>query len=311
MLLCLLIVLFVIGLLFCVFFYCYVSDCIMRIKRTKIHSVVNPKISKIHSKNVILTKDDFVKMPMTACIQGARGSGKTVACVQWVRHMEQEGYITKTYLISPTAETNPIFKNLRTLDEDDVCSDPAQFQHALNEVLVSVKEDMKEYKQYIYYKKIMEKHSRGSPLSITEEALMERLQLAHLPEVKKPQELLILDDVQGTDVFSSKRNDLMVHITIKHRHIPLSVIFLVQTFHGLPRPIRLNCTIYIVFSTSDEKQLEQIYQHFGNLVPREQFLEMYKYATSKPHGFLMIDTDPKKAEYRFRSGFNELLSIET
>ena len=303
---CLIVVFVFIFIGVCLLFY----DHTMRIKRTRISGTVNPKLSKIHSKNVIQTKDDFVKMPMTACIQGARGSGKTVACVQWVRHMEQEGYINKTYLISPTAETNHIFRNLKTLNEEDVCSDPGQFQHALNQVLAQVKDDMKEYKQYLYYSKVYEKHQKGVPLTLQEEALLESHAFKYTYPVPKPQQLLILDDVQGTDVFSSKRNDLMVHITIKHRHIPLSVIFLVQTFHGLPRPIRLNCTIYIVFSTSDEKQLEQIYQHFGNLVPREEFFEMYKYSVSKPYGFFMIDTDPKKPEYRFRSGFNELLSIE-
>ena len=65
-----------------------------------------------------------------------------------------------------------------------------------------------------------------------------------------------------------------------------------------------------MFSTSDEKQLHQIYEHFGNLVPRERFFDMYKYATSKPHGFLMIDTDPKSPDHRFRSGFNELLTYK-
>jgi Poxvirus A32 protein len=289
-----------------------VYDCIMmRIKRARTVNPVNFNLKKIHSTNVIDTEDDFPKMPLTACFQGARGSGKTVACVQWVKHMEEKGYITKTYLISLTTETNSIFKNLRTLDQDDVCTEPSKFQNALHQVLVSVKEDMDEFKKYLKYRKLYSMYERGRPLEIVEQSILESNNFMAPTPVLKPKELLILDDVQGTDVFSSKRNDIMVHITIKHRHIPLSVIFMVQTFHGLPRPIRLNCTIYIVFSTSDEKQLDQIYQHFGNLIPREEFFEMYKHATSKPHGFFMIDSDPKKPEYRFRSGFNELLSIES
>ena len=39
----------------------------------------------------------------------------------------------------------------------------------------------------------------------------------------------------------------------------------------------------------------------------EKFEEMYKYATSKAHGFLYIDTDPKKEYMRYRSGFDEFL----
>jgi Poxvirus A32 protein len=282
----------------------------MRIKRVKTVNPVNFNLSKIHSKNVIDTDEDFPKMPLTACIQGARGSGKTVACVQWVKHMEDKGYITRTFLISPTAETNSIFSNLKTLEEEDTCTEPKKFAMALKMVLHNVKADMKKYKEYLKYKKIYHKYERGYHLELEETALIEANHGRSPEPQKKPQELLILDDVQGTDVFTSRRDDLMLHMTIKHRHIPLSIIFLVQTFHGLPRPIRLNCTVYIIFSTSDEKQLEQIYTHFGNLIPREQFMTMYQYATSKKHGFLLMDTDPKKPEYRFRSGFNEFLTME-
>jgi phage terminase large subunit-like protein len=78
--------------------------------RTTVSKSVNSKLKKIHSKHVIDTHQDFIKMPFTACIQGARGSGKTVACVQWVKHMEKEGYINRTFLLSPTAETNAVFQ---------------------------------------------------------------------------------------------------------------------------------------------------------------------------------------------------------
>lgn len=119
----------------------YVLIINVRLKRTFAKNGVKSRLKKIHSKNVIETDPQFIKMPFAACIQGVKGIGKTVAAVQWVKHMEGRG----------------------------------------------------------------------------------------------------------------------------------SIILLVQSFHGLPRPIRLNCTVYIVISTSDEKQLDQIYQHFGNLVSRVFF----------------------------------------
>ena len=115
--------------------------------RTSVRKSVSSKINKIHSKHVIDTHTDFINMPFTACIQGARGSGKTVACVQWVRHMEQEKYINRTFLISPTAETNAIFRNLKTLDQEDVCSDPSCFQNALLHVMHEIKESFKKHKE--------------------------------------------------------------------------------------------------------------------------------------------------------------------
>ena len=108
-------------------------------------------------------------------------------------------------------------------------------------------------------------------------------------------------------MYSDARRDLMKHVTIKHRHIPISICFLVQSWVGLPRTIRLNATHFIIYRTGDVKQLKQIYEHFGTFVTWEKFEEMYKYATSKPHGFLYIDTDPKKDYMRYRSGFDEFL----
>ena len=102
----------------------------------------------------------------------------------------------------------------------------------------------------------------------------------------------------------------MQHVVIKHRHLGLSIIVMTQTFHGLPRAIRLNCTLYVLFRTSDLKQLNQIYEHFGGMVPKEEFMAMYDHATEAPHGFLMIDADPKNPAQRFRNGFNEFMSIE-
>jgi hypothetical protein len=65
--------------------------------------------------------------------------------------MEQEGYINRTFLISPTAETNTIFRNLKTLDQEDVCSDPTHFQSALLHVMHEIKESFKQYKEALKY----------------------------------------------------------------------------------------------------------------------------------------------------------------
>ena len=48
------------------------------------------------------------------------------------------------------------------------------------------------------------------------------------------------------------------------------------------------------YKMGDKKQLKQIYEHFGNTVEEDEFMDMYKYATSKPYGFVYIDTDPKE-----------------
>ena len=101
---------------------------------------------------------------------------------------------------------------------------------------------------------------------------------------------------------------MLNHLSIKHRHIPLTICFLVQSWVGVPRTIRLNATQYLIFKTSDKTQLDQIYSAFANTVSRSQFDEVYNEATGNdPHGFLYIDVVPKEPWKRFRKGFNHFL----
>ena len=119
--------------------------------------------------------------------------------------------------------------------------------------------------------------------------------------------MVIVDDCQGTDMYSLARRDLMNHITIKHRHIPITICYLMQSWMFLPRKIRLNATHFIIYKTGDLKQIKQIYENFATYITFEEFMRVYEYAVSKPHGFLFIDTDPKEPYMRFRSGFNEFI----
>ena len=62
-----------------------------------------------------------------------------------------------------------------------------------------------------------------------------------------------------------------------------------------------------VFKTGDKTQLKQIYDTFANTVEFDHFERMYKEAVAQPHGFLFIDTVPKKEYKRFCSSFNYYL----
>ena len=113
---------------------------------------------------------------------------------------------------------------------------------------------------------------------------------------------------KGTDLYSNARRDLLTHIVIKHRHIPITICLLAQSWTGIPRVIRLNTTQYAVYKTGDKTQLKQIYDTFANTIDYDKFEHIYKQAVSKKHGFLFIDTTPKKECKRFRSGFGEYLT---
>ena len=55
-----------------------------------------------------------------------------------------------------------------------------------------------------------------------------------------PSHLLVIDDAQGTDMYSHSKKDALTHMIIKHRHIPITIALLAQSWTGIPRTIRLN-----------------------------------------------------------------------
>ena len=282
----------------------------MRIKRIKQKKRVRFDLKAGDSKFVINTEPEDPKLPGLFVFCGSRGSGKTYACVAMVAHFERMGYITRTFLICPTKQSNDIFNNLKTLDQTkDVCDKPECNKTALANIMNEVKKDWAKYEDDKLYMKTYKKYSKkpGLFVPVDAEKILASRDFSTPVQPKKPAHMVIADDLQGTNMYSNARNDLMAHVAIKSRHIPISVAYLVQSWNGLPRVIRLNATQFMVYKTGDKKQLKQIYEHFGTTLDEPTFNRLYTYAVAQPHGFLYIDTEPKKESMRFRSGFNEFL----
>jgi hypothetical protein len=231
------------------------------------------------------------------------------------RHFEKKGYINRTFLLCPTAgdkdQKDTIYTNLKTLKQIDVCTDINNFELALQQVEQRIKEDWKKYEEFKKHKEAFIKHKERKELSLEEISVLE--QNHYFPpshEVKPKRHMLILDDCQGSNVYTTARAGMLNHLAIKHRHIPVTICFLVQSWVGCPRTIRLNATQYCIFKTSDQTQLDQIYSAFANTVPREVFERVYREATSTKHGFLYIDVVPKEPYMQFRMGFDQYLVVD-
>ena len=279
----------------------------VRIKHTK--SKIDVKLKEKTPRFAIKTAKDDIALPAVIVFSGMRGSGKTYACIMFVRHLEKKKYITRTFLLCPTRHSNDLYSNLKTLKDKDSFGNENEFAEALEYIVAAVRKDWEEYDQAQEYVKVYNKALRN-PMNLTlqEQMVLEYHQGETPQPVRKPAHMLIVDDAQGTSLYNNSRRDLLTHIVIKHRHIPISICMLAQSWTGIPRAIRLNTTQFAVYKTGDKTQLKQIYDTFANTIEYEQFEKMYKQAVDQPHGFLFIDTVPKKEYKRFRSGFNQYLS---
>jgi len=283
------------------------------IQQQKAKFPVCNKLKNHKSKYRTETDEDDLELPALIVMQGMRGSGKTYAAVMLAKHFEKKKYVQRSFLICPNVDKKPerdiYLANLSTLEEDDVCTDENKFETAIAQVVERVKQDWDEFEQYETHVKAYTKMLKADePLTDEEHSiLMASGGMPPLREKKLKRHLLILDDCQGTHVYNQKRASPLTHLSIRHRHIPITILYLVQSWTGVPRTIRLNATHYCIFKTSDLQQLEQIYSSFANTVEKNIFMQLYREATDDAHGFLFIDVVPKKEYMRFRKGFDTYL----
>jgi hypothetical protein len=255
---------------------------------------------------------------------GARGSGKTYTIVQMIKHYEKhkimkEGteYKLRTHLISPTIQANEIYQSLDSLDMDKDAHENYSDKLILD-IIDGIKERKQKYEDYLLYKKYYEKLMR-TPESKLEKLydenpdmfeLLERHNYQHPSEIEHENgevNIIILDDLLGSDAFTRRTKSTLVNAMIKNRHIGVCFALLVQSIRAVPKNIRLNCSVFqLATFKNKEVILTDIYEEISNVIGIEDFEELYDHATAKPYGSLIIDTTNGK---RFLSNFDYELSL--
>jgi hypothetical protein len=256
---------------------------------------------------------------------GSRGSGKTYTVCQMIKHYEKHKimkdgteYKLRTHLISPTIQANEIYQSLDSLDMEKDAHDEYNDDLLLN-IIEDIKAEKKEYDKYLLYKQYYEKFMK-TPESKLEKLydenpeifqLLEEYDYVHPKDVKhEPPKVnvVILDDLLGSDAFTKKTKSVLVNAMIKNRHMGICFAVLVQSIKAVPKNIRLNCSVFQLASFKNKKViLEDIYDEVSNVIGLDEFEELYDFATDKPFGSLIIDTTNGK---RFLSNLDSELFLQ-
>jgi hypothetical protein len=257
---------------------------------------------------------------------GARGSGKTYTIVQMIKHYEKNKimrdgvvYKLRTHLISPTIQANEIYQSLDSLDMDKDAHENYTDKLILD-IIAGIKERKQKYEDYLLYKKYYEKVMK-TPENKLEKLyddnpdmfnLLERYNYQNPSEIEheKPEvNIVILDDLLGSDAFTRRTKSTLVNAMIKNRHIGVCFALLVQSIRSVPKNIRLNCSVFQLATFKNKKMiLEDIYEEISNVIGIDDFEELYDHATAKPYGSLIIDTTNGK---RFLSNLDFELSLKS
>lgn len=136
------------------------------------------------------------------------------------------------------------------------------------------------------------------------------------PQLKRPVPLLFIDDCSHSPIYSPSRDNPLVNLTLRHRHIGgqgygISIQFAVQTFKsGVPKALRQNTMQFLLFKTNDLSHIEDIYQEVGAHCTFEEFLKLYMSAIQDRHDFLLIDLNSKSDERVFRRNWDTFLVLD-
>lgn len=255
------------------------------------------------------------KLHTLSAFIGPRGSGKTNAVVLLARRYLDDGSINRIFIMSPTYDSNRIFELLDPEPEDvykNIHTALQDLDKIQNEIKLSVEkyEDHKNYNA-IYDKWKKFEAGRGPPLTLFEFNLMENNDFKPKERIPRPACLLIIDDMSHSQIYAPTQKNTFISLCLRHRHlfqVGLSIFMLVQNYKGgIPKCLRQNIQQYFIWPTHDLSQLLAMYEEFANLCPKEEFLEMYRRATSNKHDFMTIDINASEPLMRFRKCFDRIL----
>ena len=265
------------------------------------------------STNSYLPRNFFVSV-----LCGSRGTGKTYAAVHLLKLYETYGFKNdedmRVLLFCPTADANPIYKSLKYLDDDDIYTNYSDDKLvAVLDEIKAQKEETDEYKRLlnIYLKFIKSRSLKGFTLEELND--LEKLDYSPPKPPKYPNGVvnyLLFDDLINTPAFKTTGSKSMInHLVIRNRHVSCNVLILAQSLKSVPKVIRTNTSLYVLFKFANLKIIEELYDEVSSYITIEDFIKAFTYSTKEDHDFFVIDLTGDKS-LRFRRCWNHILDVD-
>lgn len=206
-------------------------------------------------------------------LSGPSASGKTNAA-RWLLDKYYKNTFDRIVLLSPTAEIDPVWKDLKGLKKKDRI-------HKLS--MAPIRKILKQQEKKV------KKLGKG----------------------KAPKILVIYDDTVGDNKIISSPEFLISFI--RGRHFCVSCIVMTQSYMKIPRSVRLQATAVMVFP-SFRSEIEKLYEEHGpyQLSRKEWYtmvMDAMKKTENEKYPFFMIDTT-KPVENRYRRCLYDCIPID-
>jgi hypothetical protein len=294
----------------------------MTIEETHINSLPSPefKINKRKEPNSI--NPDLPPQFSSYLVVGSKNSGKTYAITQILKLFEENPIYDihkkqleqRIILFSPTAqaETNIIFKNLKNLNEEDIHLEYTD--ELLEEILADIKRNVDEVNEYEDYLKVFDKFNNTTQdLTDEEYYLLYKNNFEPIEERRHIITHIIFDDLIGDkNTFKKARDSGLVKLLLKHRHLYTNIYITTQYINAIQPIIKNNIDVFCLFKYANlDEILVKFYPSVSGIMKKEQFKEVYLYATKEKFNFLtIISHNALKGRMIIRKNWNVNLTVK-
>lgn len=243
---------------------------------------------------------DKARQHMFALVFGAMGSGKTVFALDVMSKYMAKGTWDIVWWCSPTADGDG--KVRYVLEKYSRNADVFLSSTFDAEIIRgTIESELHKYKMSLKYKPVYTKYIEfkkkaydqdvaiESVLTDEEISLLELFEYKSPPKYKNiPNFCLVIDDFLGDrSVYSANTMDHPVaRMLIKHRHLRLSCMFLLQSYKmSLPPTIRSLANTLILGNCQNAKHRKDISEAVSHHIPPEVFERMWVDNTIEKHDF--------------------------
>ena len=115
---------------------------------------------------------------------------------------------------------------------------------------------------------------------------------------KKRKILIVFDDMIAAIMTTKKFQAIIKELFIRCRKLNISLVFITQSYFGVPKEARLNSTHYLIMKINNRKDLQQIAIDHSADIDYKDFLKIYRNCTKEPYSFLTIDVHNPTMKFR-------------
>ena len=239
---------------------------------------------------------------------GTSGSGKSNSVINLIKRLKP--YYNRYVLISPTG-----CKDDRGVRGEPKWDSPKiDFDHEydsyyhglISDITTEQKECIDNYDDYKKYKAIYiaalkflktcsNPHDEDAIFAFKDVETLIQHDFAHYDDCPDffqkvpPSMMLIVDDMASTPIYTYSLGEL-VNLQMKCRHLFITTINCIQHYTLIPRPIRINSHVMLLFPCKSPKLVKEIAETVCNNFSVDEFIQLFNYATKdKPFHFLYLD----------------------